>query len=144
MKQSVKIVGTFLLLFVAAQSFAQIAYDVVWYYGGIQYRGLLILPQDGEEDWTYRVRYVSDGRVRMVDQTMSPVTYSDGVALHGCCARYAGTYTSCSTYSPDNLVVLQNGTAYNYDDNGQSRVYSIKPIYSKYTYNRLLNTVFHL
>lgn len=69
---------------------------------------------------------------------MTPVTYSDGVGLHGCCAVYADTQVRCSTYSPDNLVLRDNGTAYNYDNTGiSSYVESITPVYTNRAYNRL-------
>lgn len=140
MKNLFKIAATFLLLFIASQSFAQVAYDVTWWYQGVQYRGLLV-PQD-DDSWFYRVRYVANGRVQMIDQSMAPVTYSDGIGLHGCCAVYANTQIRCSTYSPDNLVLRYDGTAYNYDDNGSSYVQSITPVSTNREYNRLWTTIF--
>lgn len=139
MKKALKVVCITWLMLVSAQAYSQVAYDITWWYEGVKYRGLLV-PQDG--DWFYRVRYVANGYIRMIDQSMTPVTYANRIILHGCCPVFSGTSVRCSTYSADNLIIYEDGSAANYDDNGASLVNSITPIYSNQVYKRLWNTVF--
>lgn len=142
MKQLVKHLLVCGLLLAASSTFAQVAYDITWYYANVQYRALLV-PQNG--DWWCRVRYVAYGRVNFVDQTMTPTQYSDGVALHGCCPVYGGTYVRHSTYQADNFLIFYDGRMFNVDNMKQrSHLSAINRVYSTQSYYRLLNTVFRV
>lgn len=144
MKKLFKIFFLIVGLLSALHSSAQVAYDITWYYEGVKYRGLIV-PQENE--WWMRVRYVANGLVNMVDQTLEPAVYEDGIALHGCCPVYAGTYTRHRSYQADNFLLYEdrygNNKMYNVDNAGQSSaIYSVTPIYTNTQYQKTLSTSF--
>lgn len=145
MKKIFKICCVIIGLLSALHSTAQVAYDITWYYQGVKYRGLIV-PRENEE-WWMRVRYIANGAVNMVDQTLEPAVYNDGIALHGCCPVYAGTYTSHRSYQADNFLLYYDDynrpKMYNIDNVGQtSAIYSLTPIYSNALYKKILYTSF--
>jgi hypothetical protein len=120
----------FLFFFLPIIIKAQSVFEIKFKAGITQYRGALVLYDDGTG--AFRVKYFSDGQTRMVEQQMKVENTTEGMRLAGYNPVYPGTKYTYSNYNADNFYLTQdeNGvyTCENIDDAGSQSKCNIRLI----------------
>jgi hypothetical protein len=99
---------------------AQEVFEIKFKIGISQYRGALVLYDDGTGK--FRVKYFSNGETQMVEQDMRVENSNDGMRLAGYNPVYPGTKVAFPNYNADNFYITQNEngnySCVNIDDSG--------------------------
>lgn len=119
---------------------AQDVYEIRFTVDMTQYRAALVLYSNGTG--TMRLRYFSEGRTQMVEQSIVFEKTLLGYRLTGYQPVYPGTTIRHASYIADNFYLSQdeNGRLHcvNIDDQGKAAVCTIRQVTSYYAKNVFL------
>ncbi|GAA3614845.1 hypothetical protein Q4Q39_02440 [Flavivirga amylovorans] len=119
---------------------AQDVFEIKFTAGYTQYRGALVIYNSGSGKM--RVRYYSNGKTKMVEQTMKIENTQYGMRLTGYNPVYPNTSIKHPSYNADNfyISVNENGkySITNIDDGGTPAKTTIRLIKGKYSIDKFL------